>query len=380
MTMLYYAEAIVMKSYNFSVPTKVAFGRGRIGELSALLEARPKGILIVTDPGVETSTQAVEKIHEQIGTSSDSVFSRVEANPSFDTVERASAVARAQGTELIIGLGGGSPMDAAKGIALLATNPDGVQRLTTGTPPDVSPLPVVCIPTTAGTGSEVTPFAVFTDPGSRAKIGYGHPSLYPVLALVDPDLSASLPRTVRVDTGLDALCHAVEALLSTEATAASDLHARFAMETVRDALPAALDRDREALDAMAHAAMLAGIAIAHAGTTLLHVMGYPLTVFHGVPHGRASICLLPYYLDFLKTYERLPGAAHRIEEAFGPSGGIASFMEELGVSTRIGDYGVVEEEIPAFVDKVITKDDLRITPAPVNRGTIAALYLASLDA
>jgi alcohol dehydrogenase class IV len=279
-----------------------------------------------------------------------------------------------------VAVGGGSVLDAAKAIGVRATHSGDIRRYTRQGGVPVEPIvpPVIAIPTTAGTGSEVTPFAVVTNHQEGSKQGFASPSIFPKLAIVDSELARSMPELVIVDTGLDALTHAVEAYISLDASAMSDIYALRAIEIVRDQLPAAVRGDKTAMDEMALAATLAGVAISHAGTTLLHVMGYPLTVFHQVPHGRASACMLPQYLDFLKRYGTAPERVARIEAILAPAGSTRSFIERFGVSTSIADYGVGPEELPAYVDQVLVKDDIQITPAKIGRSEITRIYEAAL--
>lgn len=367
-----------MQPIDFFIPTRVIFGPGRVAELSSLLAPLHQRILIVTDRGVAEATEALDVVRQQLVSRQVSAFLEVESNPSLATAEQGGAFAREVQADLVIGLGGGSPMDVAKGVALLATNPGSLQELMAAGEPATAPLPVVCLPTTSGTGSEVTPFAVFTDPQGQSKGGYSSPTIFPVLSVIDPELTYSMPRAVVVDTGLDALTHAVEAFVSLDATPVSDLFALEATRIVRDHLGDAAQHQTDAMNQMALAATLAGVAIALAGTTLLHVMGYPLTIFHGLSHGRASACMLPQYLAFLAAEGTIPDRIARLEALLEPAGGPRALMEDLGVSTAIGDYGVVADEIPGMVEKVIVKDDLRITPATVGREQIARLYESSL--
>jgi len=132
------------------------------------------------------------------------------------------------------------------------------------------------------------------------------------------------------------------------------------------------------MDAMAYASMLGGVAITHASTILPHIMGYPLTVFHRVPHGLASAVLLPEFLRYLTIQSTVPDKVAQLSGMMAPYGGLETFVEELGVSCRLRSYGMTEDDIPLFVPRVIVKGDVKITPAPITRDVIAALYAAAL--
>ncbi|MBD3236882.1 MAG: iron-containing alcohol dehydrogenase [Candidatus Eisenbacteria bacterium] len=358
----------------FHLPTRVRFGRGRIPELGALLPDEIERVMIVSDAQVLGACGALEAIAGALRGREVGFFCDVEANPSFATVETAAAAARDAGSQLIVGLGGGSPMDAAKGVSVLATTEASLRCVLCAPELVRPPLPVICVPTTAGSGSEVTPYAVFTDSDDQSKQGYAHPGLYPIAALIDPELTFSMSPAMIIDTGLDVLTHAIEAYLCTEANVWSDLHALRAIDLVIEQLPTARRRDEDAMTAMSWAATLGGVAIAQAGTTLLHVMGYPLTVFQGISHGRANAVLLPAYLEFLSRSTRVPERMAEIEERLAPRGGARGLLRELGVPLDLTSYGVAAEDLDRFVAKCVGQTDLAITPAAIDAATIRAIY------
>ena len=367
-----------MTNFDFHVPTKILFGRGRIRDIGLHVPAEARRVLVVTDRTVASRTPALDAVRRGLEGREVRTFDRVEENPSLATVEAGAKVARDFRAQFVVGLGGGSPMDAAKGIALAATHHGDLRGLLAGEPPSRPALPVAAIPTTSGTGSEVTPYAVFTDPQAGNKMGYGHPSIFPVLAIVDPDLAAGMPETVAVNTGLDVLAHAVEAYLSTIASPLSDAFALRAAETVLAHLVPAVRKVPESVDRMSYAATLAGVAITHGSTILPHIMGYPLTMFHGVPHGRASAVLLAPVLDFLRRADRVPDRIRTIDELFAPHGGLPAFLKGLGVPSKLSEYGIREDEILAFARKTIIKGDVRITPADVSVEDLAGIYRSAL--
>jgi alcohol dehydrogenase class IV len=187
-----------------------------------------------------------------------------------------------------------------------------------------------------------------------------------------------MPETVALNTGLDVLAHAVEAYLSTIASPLSDTLALQAAEAVLVHLAPAVRKVPESIDRMAYAAMLAGVAIAHGGTILPHIMGYPLTMFHGIPHGRASAVLLAPVIDFLRRAGRVTDRIRAIDRLFAPLGGIPTFLSGLGVPTKLSDYGLREDEVLAFARKTIVKGDVLITPAEVTIEDLAGIYRSAL--
>ncbi len=363
-----------MLNFDFRVPTEIIFGRRRIREIGSLLPLEVRRVMIVTDRNVAERTPALIAVRSGLEGREVRVFDRVEENPSLATVEAGAEEARGFGAAYVIGLGGGSPLDAAKGIALLARNEGSLLPYLQGKALAQDPLPVIAVPTTSGTGSEVTPYAVFTDPDGGNKIGYSHPGIFPRLALLDPELTYSMPPAVVLNTGLDVLAHAVEAYLATTASPLSDMAALRSIETVLAELARAVRKDPEAMDRMALAATLAGIAITHGGTILAHIMGYPLTVFHGVAHGRASAVMLVHVLKTLRLASTTPERVAAMDRLLEPHGGLEAFLESLGVSSHLADYGVREDEIPLYAQKTIVKGDVQITPMAVTVETLEAIY------
>ncbi len=290
-----------MQEFVFNIPTKVIFGSGKIQDIQKEIPASFKNILIVTDQNLNRNTDIINGICKRLSNYNIFIFDEIEENPSIESVDKGASFSRKNKIKFVIGVGGGSAMDAAKGIALASRNISDFESYLNGREAEVEAIPLMCIPTTSGTGSEVTPFAVFTDKRDQSKKGFSHPSIFPKVSIIDPELSFSMPERVRVDTGLDVLAHSVEAYLSLDSNPLNDQIALHAIEQVLYHLPLSILHQKESINQMAYASMLAGVAITHASTILPHIMGYPLTVFHGLPHGRASILTLPAFLHFLKN-------------------------------------------------------------------------------
>ncbi|MBN1938654.1 MAG: iron-containing alcohol dehydrogenase, partial [Candidatus Aminicenantes bacterium] len=180
------------------------------------------------------------------------------------------------------------------------------------------------------------------------------------------------------DTGLDVLAHAAEAYLSTISFPLNDMLALHAIDIVLAELPRAAKKEAEAMDRMAAASTTAGAAIAHSSTILPHIMGYPLTVFHGVPHGRASAVMMVHVLSALRTGSSCPEKVEILQGLFEPKGGLEGFLKELGVSARLSDYGVQAEDIGLYASKTIVKGDVKITPADVTVEYLEKIYRQGL--
>ena len=367
-----------MTTFKFHIPTSIKFGEGCVHELNSLIDENIQRILIVTDHVISTKTDIVDTLKATLGHRDLFLFDDVEENPSFKTLARGKEFAQKVDAQLVIGLGGGSPMDAAKGIAVLATNNSEMRDYMDGMPLSDDPLPIVCIPTTSGTGSEVTPFAVFTDKEDKSKGGFSHPKIFPSISIIDPEMTWSMPESVIINTGLDALTHAIEAYLSLESSPMSDMYSLESIRLILDHLAPAAKKDHSAMAEMAYASMLAGVAITHASTILLHIMGYPLTVFHAIPHGLANAILLPQFMNFMRGSSSALDKVERLDQMFATCGGIRSFVEKLGVSTKLSDYGVRKDDLRKFAEKVIVKGDVEITPAKLSRQIIEEIFISAL--
>ena len=351
-----------MQAFTFHIPVKTLFGKGQISRLNQEIPSHTHKILIVTDPGLYENTGIVQQILAQLQDKDIRIFKDIEENPTLESIDQGGTMARDFKPGLVLGIGGGSAMDAAKGVANQVANPPAI----------------ACIPTTSGTGSEVTPFAVFTDPENETKLGFSKESYFPKFSIIDPELTYSMPDAVLLNTGLDSLAHAIEAYLSTESFDLNDQLALHSIKQVINNLEDAVQRKQIAMDTMAYSAMLSGMAITHASTILPHIMGYPLTVYHGVPHGRAGTLLIPPFIDYLREINTCPEKVNALDELFKKTGGIRSFLENLGVSLNLRDYGVEEGELDKYVQKTIVKGDVRITPGNIDEKVIREIYLRGM--
>lgn len=365
-------------NFNFHIPTEIIFGSGKTQNLMELISKQISNILIVTDRNVFKKSGAQEIIQKQLSNYNLFIFDEVEENPSFATINKGTQLARENKIQLILGIGGGSPIDAAKGIAAFTTNNLSAEAYFAGQKVMKDPLPIIAIPTTSGTGSEVTPFAVLSDLKNDKKMCLVHPKIFPTLSIIDPDLSHSMPEQVIINTGVDALCHAIEAYLSLDSFDLNDQYATHAIKIALKNLKQASKKDPEAMSNMAYASMLAGIAIAHASTILLHIMAYPLTIHYHIPHGRANAILLPSFMDFMKRNSSVPEKIQRIEDLFKPYGNIRDFIHDLGISTKLSSFGIKLEELDKFAEDTIRKDDVKITPAKVLKEDIVKIYERTL--
>ena len=289
-------------SFTVTQPTRIHFGPGSIHTLPEILATegvtRP---LLVMDPGLIKAGQDRPVIDplEAAGVPF-ILFDQVDPEPGLRLADRAAALAAENGCDGVVGIGGGSAMDVAKAAAILVTNGGrAVDYLGLGRIKKKG-LPRIMVPTSAGTGAEVTFTAVFINEETGAKGGMNGDPLYPDVALLDPELTLSLPAPVTAATGIDALTHALEAYTSIQANPISETYSIKAMELIISSIRAAWadGRNLEARSAMLLGSLLAGKALAIAGVGLVHAMAYPLGGLFGIPHGLANAVLLPYVTGY----------------------------------------------------------------------------------
>lgn len=298
---------------NFFMPTKIIMSEGCILKNAELLKEYGKKALIVTGANSAKVCGALEDVSLALqgqGIEFD-IYDKIRSNPTIAGVYEGAELARESGVDFIIGIGGGSPMDAAKAIALLAVQEIKEEELFLGNYGDRA-LPIILIPTTAGTGSEVTPYSILTNDIKQTKTSISSPLLFPKIAFLDAGYTKSLPMLTTINTALDALSHSIEGMLSVRATYASNALAIESISRIRQCLsslspsPAVNINNKLSIDIrekLLYASMLAGVVIAHTGTTVVHPMGYCLTYFKNVDHGRANGLILPSFLRFIVKHD-----------------------------------------------------------------------------
>ncbi len=293
-----------MQNFQFYLPTKVYFGQKVLENVGRETKILGEKALIVTGKTSARRTGLLQRVERSLRRAEVEtfIFEGVEANPSVETINRGTKLAKAKKCEVIVGLGGGSPLDAAKGIAILSANPGVLVDYFGRNRIKRKPLPVIAIPTTAGAGSEVTPYAVFTHRENRSiqKKIIADSSLFPRIVLADPELTLSLPASITADAGIDAFSHALESYLSNRSYPLSDILASEAIKLLFNYLPEAMlnPKDINIRSPILYASLLAGMAIAQTGTILVHAMSYRLTTDLGLSHGKACALLLPSVCEF----------------------------------------------------------------------------------
>ena len=378
--------------FTFDTPPSLVFGfgaAGRLGELAAAkLGAR---VLLVTDAGVVAAGLVAPALDAlAVAGVEVAVFAEVVADPPEAVVRAAAAAAVAHGATGVVGLGGGSSLDVAKLAALLAVGREDLADVYGVRRAKGPRLPLLLAPTTAGTGSEVTPIAVVTT-GAHEKMGVSSPVIIPDIALLDPALTLGLPAAVTAATGIDAMVHAIEAYASASPNN-NPLSRALACEALR-LMGGALERavadgaDRAARADMLFGAMLAGQAFANSPVAAVHALAYPLGGHYGVPHGLSNALVLPHVLRFNAETVPAPyaalaphafpalaeigeqGRAHALADA------LAALSARCGLVARLRDVGVEEAALPHLATDAARQTRLLVNnPRPLDEADILAIY------
>ncbi len=359
-------------------PTRVLSGTGCLMSYRSELVPLGKKALIVTGSSSAKANGSLADAVAALEANGQkwALYDRVPANPGAACAYEGAALARSEGCDFVLAIGGGSPMDAAKVMALLAKKDIPEADLFSGAYGEAA-LPIVCVPTTAGTGSEATQYAIITNDAAETKSGIATPLFFPRLALLDAKYLAHVPRRTMVNTVIDSLSHSMEGMLSCRANEITDALAARALAMVAECLgPLA---ENSLTDAMRERLLLAsamgGMVIANTGTTALHAMGYSLTYFHGIDHGRANGLLIVAYLGFVRGSR--PALVQRILSALG-MGDLATLAWTL--ERLLGEKERIDaSEFAKYADKAAASKNIANCAVPPGRDEILAMFAESFS-
>jgi len=372
--------------YRYWMPTRIVFGEGTLSHLPIAVGDSSSRVLVVST-GAMHRLGVLDRILELLGEDRTVVFSPVTPYPTPDVVDEAVTLYRDSGCAVVVGIGGGSALDVAKSAAVLQANPDPVRDYLTGRAKLERPgAPFVAIPTTSGTGSEVTPWATIWDMEHGHKHSLEHGWMFAKTAIVDPTLTKSLSPEQTALTGMDALTQAVEAYWSRNSQPISDIYALEAIRKISGNLRAAFsdalsERGDQARSAMSEGSLLSGLAFSNTHTTICHSLSYPMTARFGVPHGQAVSITLPEFLpwnaDALAA--RLPAlvAALGARDAADAAQRIRSLMADVGLATDFRALGLNKSEIDLVIKEGLDADRADNNPKQVTideaRGILHAI-------
>jgi len=383
---------------NLFVAGRVSFGpgvSGKVGELAKSLGA--DRAVLVTDESMERLgiSDRIAGIMEKEGIET-CIFAGVEPEPSVETTDAVAMLAREHDCQLVVGLGGGSCMDVAKAVSVLITN-EGSASLYQGLGLVKNPgVPKIMIPTTSGTGSEVTFTAVLIRKSDGFKGGINDEKLYPDYSLLDPELALTMPPKVTASTGMDALTHAIEAFTSKAASPMSDLFAREAIEKIGRWLRVATwnGSNIEARSEMMLASLYGGIALANAGVGACHSLAYPLGSLFGVGHGVANALLVPYvcrynalaaperYYEVASLLDYSPDGLPLREGALDCAEALHELVEDLGLPSKLKALkaGIKPEHFEDMAERALAvARPMANNPRPMDKEACVAIYREAME-
>lgn len=384
---------IEMKEFSFSVPQEIIVGKGSLARLPEVAEKLGgKHGFIISGPHLNKMgiVASCSESLENAGIKVDA-YTETEGNPSVETVEKAAAAFCKSGADFIIALGGGSPMDVAKAVGVVARYGGSITEYEGGgrVPGDI--IPLIAIPTTAGTGSEVTAFSVITDHSRNYKLTVFSYKLIPAYAILDPELLTTAPVSVAAACGIDAMVHALEAYISKDASPFSDAMAEKALELIgKNIRRYVADRtDIEAAEAMITGSLFAGIAFSWARLGDVHAMSHPVSAYFDVPHGVANAILLPTIVEYnaladcgkylkLFNYISLTPASEAEFEPFMLVDLLTELNEQLGIPGSLGEVGVTADKFDAMADDAMKSGNIAVNPRSTTKKDVLSLYEKAL--
>lgn len=383
----------VSAAFDYTPRTRVIFGSGsihRLGQLAAELGARR--VFLVTDRGLRDAgheQRALDSLHN--AGLSVTVFDETTPNPTTADVDRALRVARGSAIDLIVGLGGGSSMDCAKGVNFLLTNGGRMQDYW-GVGKATKPmLPLIAVPTTAGTGSEAQSFALISDAETHVKMACGDKKAACRIAILDPDLTESMPPSVQRATGIDALSHALETYVTKPRNAVSQMFSRQAWRLLWFGFPRSLQNpaDTEARAAMLLGAHFAGAAIENSMLGIAHALANPLTARYGITHGMAVGVMLPHVIRYNAAevhslYGQLaaeaglcreddPAAADKLADA------VQELLVQVGADKTLQEAEVPPEALDRLAEEAASQWTRNFNPRPIEYEGLRELYTCVLE-
>ena len=359
--------------FNMYVPTKILFGAGTLNKLGKQQLPGKKAVIIISNGKSTRANGYLSRTEEQLAQAgvATSVFDKIQPNPLKENVMDGAAFVKAQGADFIVALGGGSVIDSAKAIAVMAANPGDLwDYIASGTgkgqPIKNKPLPIVAISTTAGTGSEADAGCVITNPETNEKVGLKTPDLFPVLCIEDPELMKSVPAHYTAYQGFDALSHSLEGYISKFANLMSDMYAITAIENVGLYLARAV-KDGNDIEARTHVAfgnILSGTVMCVGTTSSQHSLEHALSAYHpNLPHGAGLIMLSRAYFGNVIAHHACDERFIRMAKAMGMENAdkpedvltvLQKLLEDCGVADlKMSDYGITPDEFPKMADNAM---------------------------
>ena len=383
-----------MRAFSYHIPTQIEFGNGAIARLPEFVKALGGSrVLVVGDPGVQR-VGLIDRVQAILTGASifNAVYADVESDPATRSVDEGTVHGKANGCDLVVGIGGGSALDTAKAIGLMLVNDGNIKDYVgIGKVPRAG-APVIAVPTTAGTGSELTIWSVLSDKVAKAKISVGSVLNCPAIALLDPELTLSLPPQITAATGMDALTHALESYVNTATQPISEAMSEQAMTLIARSLRKAVadGSDVQARGDMLLASTIAAMAFNSTRLGLVHAFAMPLGAKFGIPHGLVNAIMLPEVMRF--NHLAKPRKFARIAEIFGEKtaglsvegaaalsvSAIEKLKLDVGITAKLSNFGVTEGRFDEIVDEAMLSGNVPVNPRQPTNDDMKALLRAEL--
>jgi alcohol dehydrogenase len=380
--------------FEFQLPTRIVYRRGTAAQIGKLAQSLGlHKVQVVTDPGVAGSPALPAILGPlQAAGIETVVFDAIEPNPTIGSVDRAVAELKAAGCDGVVAIGGGSAIDAAKSISVLVNNPgSAADYLGIGTI-KADGIPCICIPTTAGTGAEITNVAMLSDPVKKLKMGIRSPQVAPDIALLDPELTLSLPPGPTRDSGLDALTHAIESFICVNAWRPTDALTLKAIELVGRYLRTAVHRGQslEARDGMLTASLMAGIGFHNTKLCLVHAITAPLGGLFNCPHGGSNAIVLPHAMKFMLSgavdkYVAIARALGEPVDGLSPRAAaekavtaVEQLAADVDLPSGLSVYGISADAFESLAQTIAGSFMVPLSPRKAGKEDILAILKAAL--
>lgn len=361
-------------NFNIDLPVRLISGRGCLRENSRALILGQRAAIICGAHGAAASGALgdVCKILDEANVEY-LIFDRITKNPPLAVCFDGGQAASAFGADFVVGIGGGSSLDAAKAIAAFAANPTIEPEQLFDAAAIVNPLlPLALIPTTAGTGSEANPYAVITLPDGLRKRSLVHPGAWAKVAFLDPNYTNSLPHYNTISCALDAFAHGLESYLSPKSTELSSMMAMYAMRGIWDVLTRYPEHfDDEMREMLLYCSCAAGIAISVTGTGFPHPLGYPLTLLHGVPHGAA--CAV-FDGDYIEYNERTELGQQKMQQIYTALGTTSRIMKEYLPALAEVELSLTAEQIAEHIELICNAKNYTNSPYVITKEEMIEIY------
>lgn len=370
-----------LPSFTWLNPTRVIFGVGELARLASVVNETAGSaarVFLVTGRQSLRARGILPKVLDSIGPNRVTLFDQAPPFPSPAVVDQAVEACRAARADIVVAIGGGSAMDVAKLVAILVAHEGVALEFASGRKAiQRRGLPFIAVPTTSGSSSEVTSGGALWDMEARRSMGLGHPFMFPTVAIVDPQLAMSMPKSLAAVTGMDAFTSAFESYWSLEAEPLADaLDLEVIRMYARNLERSCIQGDLESRSACALAATMSGIAYSNSRPNVCHGVGSPLTIFWGVQHGQAVSITLAAFLRW--TAPAIPHKLPALWEAFGvkdlgeATARITQMMQRCGLETRLHGLGIGERDMDTLLDN-IRWDRTRVLPRPLERDDMRAM-------